>query len=243
LSFNLKNNIKKDALKSVDYLTLIAQIYNQTTINMSSITHINTGIRKILEHPSIYNSFQDAIGGNKQRKEHFLTYFKNTQNKNILDIGCGTAVLLEYIEDTADYHGCDMEESYINYCIKKYGDRGSFYTERVGEVVREEWLSYFDIINAHGLLHHLNDNDSKDLLDISYKYLKPGGILVTVDSVFHKNQSSFAKWLISKDRGQNVRTPEAYLALAKQHFPQVDGFIDDKAYRIPYSLYTMIMKK
>jgi len=210
---------------------------------MSSSTHINTGVRKILEQPFAYNFFQNIIGGNRQREGHFRTYFSDTHNKNILDVGCGTSVLLEHVENTANYHGCDMEEGYIEFCKKKYGNRGKFYKEKVGEVVREEWLSYFDIINAHGLLHHLDNQDSEDLLDISYKYLKPGGILVTVDSVFHVGQSFFAKWLISKDRGQNVRTPEAYLSLARQHFSKVEGFVDDKAYRIPYSLYTMVMTK
>ena len=68
-------------------------------------------------------------------------------------------------------------------------------------------------------------------------------MLLTVDTVFHKNQSSVTRYIVSKDRGQNIRTPEEYLKLGKTYFDDVKGILDDKAFNIPYSIYTMILHK
>lgn len=210
---------------------------------MSGKSHVNTGTRKVLEIPKLYNFFQDLIGGNRHRKEHFEKYINSKKPKSVLDIGCGTAILLKYLDNDIEYVGCDMQESYINFIKKKYSGRGEFYCEKVGEVIREDWLEKFDIINAHGLLHHLDDKSSHDLLAISKKYLKKGGFLLTVDSVHHLDQSRITKYIVSKDRGQNIRTPTAYLNLAKNYFDKVEGILDDKAFNIPFSIYTMIMYK
>mgnify|MGYP000049655615 CR=1 FL=1 len=206
--------------------------------------HINTGFRKVLEIPSFYDLFQTLIGGNLHREEHFKKHIINKKIESILDIGCGTAVLLDHLLDKKiKYIGCDMQQSYITKARNKYKDKGEFYCEKVGEHVREEWIGKFDIINAHGLLHHLSDEESKALLEISSKYLKPEGFLVTVDSLFHDQQSKLSKWLVSKDRGQNIRQPKEYLKLAGNYFRNVESYIDDKSLRIPYSIFTMIMYK
>lgn len=210
---------------------------------MNSSSHVDTGVRKVLERPSVYNFFQDIIGANKHRAAHFMKYFSNSKGKKILDIGCGTAILINYIDEDAEYHGCDMQASYIEFCNNNYADRGHFYCEKVGDKIREEWFSYFDVINAHGLLHHLNEEQSEKLLSISEKYLKKGGKLVTLDTLYHEDQSALSKWLVSKDRGQNIRTPEEYLTLANNFFDKVDGYIDDKPFYIPYSVYIMVMEK
>ena len=210
---------------------------------MSDKSHVDTGLRKILEAPSVYNLFQTLIGGKRHRREHFERYFQVESGVKILDIGCGTAVLLDYIEAQVDYHGCDMQQSYIDFASEKFSGRGNFYCERVGEKIREEWLGYFDVINAHGLLHHLSDEDSKALLEISHKYLRKGGRLVTVDTTFHEDQSRLSRWIVSKDRGQNLRTPEEYIKLGKEYFSKIEGKLDTKSLNIPFSIYTMELYK
>ena len=210
---------------------------------MQQRTHISSGIRKVLEYPFVYNLFQFVIGGNKHRSNHFKKFFTGKPGQKVLDIGCGTAVLLEHLEEGVEYHGCDMQESYISYAQSKFGNRGKFYQEKVGENIRDEWLSYFDIVNAHGLLHHLNDQDSEVLLEGAYTYLKKGGYLVTVDTVFHEDQSIMSKWLVSKDRGLNIRTPKEYLKLANKFFDKVECYLETDSLNIPYSIYVMVLYK
>lgn len=208
------------------------------------VTHIDSGIRGLLANSKLYDINQVLTGGYRHKKKYFNKYFSHLRNKSILDIGCGTGIMLNYIDSSIEYFGCDMEEKYIDSIKNNFkGQNINLFCERVGQVVREEWKSKFDYINAHGLLHHLSDQDSKSLLEISNYYLKDGGEMITVDSLYHSKQSTLSKWLVSKDRGQNVRYPEQYLKLSKSYFENVDYYIDDHALNIPFSLLTMIMKK
>lgn len=207
------------------------------------MTHVNTGIRKILENPTIYNLFHKITGGNTFRAKYFKHYFDLPAGSKVLDIGCGSGVMLEFIKSDIQYFGIDFESSYIEYCSKKYGDRGTFIHQKVGEELRSTWLNSFDAINAHGLLHHLSDEDGVTLLKTAHSYLKPGGYLVTFDTSFHESQSLLSKWLVSKDRGQNVKYSHEYQALAEQFFSSVQGDLYTNYSRLPYCAYAMKMKK
>jgi len=208
-----------------------------------TITHIQKGVRKILEVPIVYDLFNTLTGGNKQREKHFEQYFNLEKGSKVLDIGCGTGVLLKNLPDGVEYHGCDLEENYIEYLNEKFEGKGVFYCERVGEVIREEWKGYFDVINAHGLLHHLSDKDCATLIKTAHLYLKKGGYLVTADAVYHEGQSAISKWLVSKDRGQNVRTMKGYETLTEEWFDRVETELITDHLRIPYSIYVMAMYK
>ncbi len=132
-----------------------------------------------------------------------------------------------------------MQKEYVEAAEQKFGSRGTFIQEAVGEKVNDKWIETFDVINAHGLIHHLSDQDSDTLLQTASKYLKPDGYMVTVDSVYHNKQSRISKWLVSKDRGQNIRGPEGYISLAQKYFKIDRHYITDNHLNIPYSIFTM----
>jgi 2-polyprenyl-3-methyl-5-hydroxy-6-metoxy-1,4-benzoquinol methylase len=205
--------------------------------------HVTSGIRKILELPFVYNTFQTITGGNRDRDKLFQTYFNHESIQKVLDIGCGSGVLLKSLRTGVEYHGCDMEKKYIDYCRKTYGDRGTFYQEIVGEHVREEWVDYFDVVNAHGLLHHLTNQDCETLLATGYKYLKPGGFMLTVDTTYYKGMNALSRWLVSKDRGQNIKSPDEFQAMASKFFNKIDGKLIKNSRRFPYPVYVMKMTK
>ena len=209
---------------------------------MEKRSHINTGIRKLLEIPQMYNLKRIVFGGEKYRRWYVSSFNLKTGDR-ILDIGCGTGHILKYLPDDVEYHGVDMEEDYISFCRSRYGYRASFYHEKVGEKDHSEWHNHFDVINMHGLIHHLDDNDSLKLMQLVFDYLVPGGNAFTADSLYHENQTFVARWLVSKDRGQNIRTPEQYLALARQKFIKVESRIIENYARFPYSLFYMKLQK
>jgi len=206
-------------------------------------THIDKGVRKYLEIPNMYNGFQNLIGSPNHRKEHYTEHFNLPSTYKVLDIGCGTGALMDYLPKGIEYHGFDMEQSYIDFANENYGDRGTFYCERVGETIYPKWEGYFDAINANALIHHLTDEDTLFLFEVGHRYLKKGGFLITLDSVFHEKQSKISKWLVSRDRGQNVRTPEQYMALANKYFEKVESKLKTDHLRIPYSVFMMKMYK
>jgi hypothetical protein len=92
---------------------------------------------------------------------------------------------------------------------------------------------------AIGVLHHLNDADATRLLTLGRSALRPGGRLVTMDPCYTAHQSRIAQFVISHDRGRNVRDDERYGHLANRVFPRVETHVRGDLSRIPYTHLVM----
>ncbi|MGI8513367.1 MAG: class I SAM-dependent methyltransferase, partial [Solirubrobacteraceae bacterium] len=57
----------------------------------------------------------------------------------------------------------------------------------------------------------------------------------TLDPTFVPGQARAARWLLSRDRGQAVRDPAGYQALASSHFAQVTATVRHDLARVPYT--------
>lgn len=197
-------------------------------------SHITTGIRSILHIPLIFNTFNQIIGANRFRR-HYVTQFVQPQKQSrILDIGCGTAEILDFLPKEIDYVGYDLEADYIAYAKEKYKDRGNFYCRLVNELTLEK-QSTFDIVLASALLHHLDDEEAGQLVRIAKQALKPDGYLVTFDNVITERQSPIERFLIRQDRGCHVRNEAEYRVIAESAFPRVESTVLHHLLRIPYT--------
>lgn len=195
-------------------------------------------LRSILNISFIYDSYQKIVGGYNARKIFANKYVNAKEGDKILDIGCGTGHILEYIPHV-DYHGYDLSPVYIDTAKKKYSDRGTFYCSEVSELNLNDKGTY-DIVISSGVLHHLNDNESKKLFELAYKALKPGGYFISHDGCFTKRQHPIDKLFLKLDRGQFIRNQSLYLNLAHSSFKNVTSFIEKKFFYIPYT--TIILK-
>ena len=93
----------------------------------------------------------------------------------------------------------------------------------------------FDIVMANGLFHHLDDREADQLVAIASRALKPGGKFCSLDNCYITDQNPIARFLVSRDRGQNVREAEGYVALIKPHFDSVELFTRHDLLRVPYT--------
>jgi len=192
------------------------------------------GIRSILSIPTIYDLFGWIIGGSDGRRAFTKAYLSLQQGDRVLDIGCGPGAMFPYLPNV-EYVGFDASEEYIQAAQEKYGDRATFYCKQVSAETLT-YPCYFDFVLAIGVLHHLSDAEASQLCQLAQAALKPGGRFVTLDGCYVAGQSPIARYLLSRDRGQNVRDQEGYTKLVSQVFTKnVAVSIRHDLLRIPYT--------
>jgi SAM-dependent methyltransferase len=154
-------------------------------------------------------------------------------------VGCGPAYYLDRLPEV-DYHGFDTSPEYVAYAKRRYGDRGRFHCEILTEA-HLPTLPRFDAVLLFGVLHHLTDTQCAQLLDLAARGLADGGRVISVDPTLHPGQGRISRWMSENDRGEHVRTPEDFDALARGSFGEVRAEILDTVSRVPASHYMMVL--
>lgn len=189
--------------------------------------------RRILGIPMVYSLFRKFVGRDSVRRSYAEEYIRARPGQRVLDIGCGPGDMLNYLPKV-EYVGFDMDRGYIEAARQRFGTRGTFFCEPVNEGVNVQPTS-FDIVIAHGVLHHLDDDEAAALFRIAHTALKPGGRLLTFDGCYADGQGALARFFVSRDRGRHVRHANDYVALARTVFDDVKPSVRHNLIRIPYT--------
>ena len=198
------------------------------------MAEVATGIRSILSLSAVYNAFDKLIGAENSREQIAVKHLRLAGGERVLDIGCGTAAIYAHLPAGVTYVGFDPSEDYIAAARERFGDAVEL---TVGTVKASSFASEerFDLVMAIGVVHHLDDDEAERLFEMSAELLDPGGRLVTVDPCFAEDQSAASRFLVGRDRGQNVRTVAGYLDLANGVFSEVVHESRSDLLRIPYT--------
>ncbi len=191
-----------------------------------------TGWRAVFSLAPVYRFAQTAIGADRVRTVLADEFIRATPDDRIVDFGCGTADILDHLPD-CDYVGVDSSQRYIDDARSRFGDRGTFVTsaaEHFDGVAPDRTIAI-----AIGVLHHLNDDAAAKMLQAASSILEPGGRFVSIDPSLVEGQHPIARLLVSRDRGQHVRTPEAHTELVRRCFPDADVVVRHDLLRSPYS--------
>ena len=198
---------------------------------------ITTRPRSVLSHPWVYDLFQTIMGAHRARRNFSKNIIQAHPGSRLLDMGCGTAQILNYLPKDIDYWGYDISPAYITAAKAKFGGKGHFAC-RFLEESELAAMPPFDIVLAIGLLHHLDDDTTRKMFYLARIALKPGGRFVSLDPVLTADQNFLARLLVNRDRGQHVRNGEGYLALARKEFYFAKGRMRHRLW-IPYSHWIM----
>lgn len=203
---------------------------------------ITYGFRKVLGLPAAYDLFQSFLGAKNARQFFVDNYVNPESNHKILDIGCGTSQILAALPDDVEYFGFDVSQKYIDAARERFGVRGKWFCSPVSAIDIQE-LNSFDTVLATGILHHLEDSEASYLIEIAFKALKSGGRFVCLENAFTLDQTYISRLIVSKDRGQNVRSPDGYAELLHPYFSSVSTHVHHDLLRIPYTHVIMVGTK
>lgn len=163
--------------------------------------------QKFIGIPFVYDRIRPfVVGGIDMRP--FYRILGAAQNDVILDIGCGTGIALDYLQEFQAYFGFDTDPIALSHAREYKGHLPKVHFEC--RPVTEEDIKKIQPtrIIMGGLLHHLSDADANSLLKICARSSSVKRI-ATEDAIYltGKPISNLFTWL---DRGRYIRTREGY---------------------------------
>ena len=201
----------------------------------------NSFLYKLLNFPFFYLLVQFLLYKKNSKSKIFKEYFGLNKNDSVLEIGCGPGINRKLLP-SEKYIGIDINCSHINKALKKYPDENFLCTDAV-DFRQESYKESDNILICH-LLHHLNDENCKKLIDSIYQNIDKSQKVFLIDIVFKKNQNPIAKLLGKLDKGNYVRNDIDYLKLFDDSVFNKDIIHEDKLLRIPSNfVITKLTKK
>ena len=201
------------------------------------MAEIRSGLRHVLAKPIVHDLFQHLVGAYAWRRKfiaHFVSPIIKAGDK-VIDIGCGTGELLRYLPANISYYGFDRNPDYIEAARKHFSGRNAIFECKSVDHDMGSQYPKFDIALAIGLMHHLDDSEATMMLHSARNILSANGSLFLLDPTFTPEQSKLSRFIVSKDRGQNIRTPEGCIKLCAEVFPEVQCSVDMQPLWIPYA--------
>jgi SAM-dependent methyltransferase len=197
-------------------------------------------LKSLLDAPSLYLLSQRILGAKKARKRCIGDYVRPQMGMRVLDIGCGPGYIVEYLQG-ASYFGFDTNLRYIAYARRKYGTRGKFYCQIFDTAAANE-LGSFDLILMMGVLHHLDDKQAMETIELCNRVLKSDGSLITLDPYRRPGESFVTEFLLNSDRGGAIRNQSDYLRLVSREFTNVDIHSRLDLFLVPYTALVMVCR-
>jgi 2-polyprenyl-3-methyl-5-hydroxy-6-metoxy-1,4-benzoquinol methylase len=124
----------------------------------------------------------------------------------MLDIGCGDAhQISEQLKplNLSTYTGYDLSEQATKFAEKHFSEiekNAKFQIGRMEELIKKDHASY-NVVYSSFAIHHLNDNEKKEIIEDIYHKLEANGLFILIDIKRLPRQSidgykkSYAHWI------------------------------------------------
>ena len=138
--------------------------------------HLDLAQRKEL-HGKEYVSLYQQKSSTRLRFLLNLMALKN--GSDVVDFGCGDALIIEYIKDiVTSYKGIDFSPEFIQVANKRkealHASNVDFECNSIVDF-SERHLNSFDVGFCLDLSEHVYDNEWQDIVNAMYQCLRPGG--------------------------------------------------------------------
>ncbi|MEI8173431.1 MAG: class I SAM-dependent methyltransferase [Deltaproteobacteria bacterium] len=160
--------------------------------------------------PGLWKLFQLTIGGTVDKRK--LCLLKYSGQKKVLEVGCSLGnIAPAFIDKNVEYTGIDTDPVAIEYAKKDFRKHGSFnFICNDLRTYVEKTKTTYDYILFAGVLHHIDDTLSKELISAAKKLLAENGIIVIVDPLLPDEKDN---WFIHVfmsvfEQGQHLRREE-----------------------------------
>jgi SAM-dependent methyltransferase len=193
----------------------------------------DSGLLGWLKVPFLYNAFQAAVGATTLRRKLIENHVRAKPGDKVIDIGCGSAPALQWFP-AVEYIGLDINPDCIALARRTYASRGTFIVGNPQSVGGDSRFKAADIVMAIGVLHHLDDEEAEQCIRFAYDALNTTGRFVCHEPCWIPSQGAISKFIMSTDRGRDIRTEQQYRQLSAKVFNKVDAWVDTKPMRIPY---------
>jgi SAM-dependent methyltransferase len=194
---------------------------------------INSGLRSFLAFPRVYRLTMRLFGGDANMRWFIDQILALRAGEKLVDVGCGPADILESLP-AVDYVGLDISEPYIQAARQRYGSRGVFVSGRIEDWRTNPRTQQADVVLANGVLHHVDDEEARRILQFASAILKENGRFIFYEPCYLLWQSKLSAFFMRKDRGQNIRTEQEWKELAASVFPKFSTNIVSSVNRLGY---------
>jgi SAM-dependent methyltransferase len=192
-----------------------------------------SAIERTLGVASLYDLFQRVVGAPASKRQFVTRHVRPAASDHVLDLGCGTGAMLELLPDGVSYVGVEIDPNYVARARERFGARGEFVCT---DLTSYDGERVFEIVVAHGVMHHLDDDAMAAAGGVARRALVDGGRVVFAEPCRLPSQGRIETALMNRDRGRYIRTPERYVELLSESFPSVSTHYMLGSYRIPYSM-------
>jgi 2-polyprenyl-3-methyl-5-hydroxy-6-metoxy-1,4-benzoquinol methylase len=192
-------------------------------------------VRELLfENPNIFAFFNLLIGVRSRTKSIISDYVCPRSGEVVADIACGRGEFSKELAST-HYIGIDNNSSYIGYAERHYSNFGTFHCCDVSDLSTSLQGNLIDTALLIGVLHHLTNNQARDMIKDIGMHMSDGGKIVSVDPVFTPDQGLISRLIAASDRGKYVRSVDEHHSLFGEGVDICKSEIREDWLRIPYT--------
>jgi ubiquinone/menaquinone biosynthesis C-methylase UbiE len=176
---------------------------------------LSTVVEKVSDNPVLFIFFRGILENDfKAIRAQIKKEMRLGKRLRTLDLGCGPGAFADAFEGD-DYYGADLNQRYIEWA--KRHRNGTFLACDARSVPLPD--QRFDQVLIFGLLHHLSDDVTREVLRETRRLLVPGGRALVIEDIPAVSKLNLIGHLIHHiENGEYIRPQADYRRLFEESF-------------------------